>query len=363
MLLPHLLLACAPLLPALHPQEGPTDEEVQRAWDALDVEVKHEIAEWFRQEAKWLGTFQQGLVDFVLESQEQDSGLWPIAEAAPWYDPAIHAPGQPIRRKALLESSPRVEKRRKEFFFRVPERRLDSAWIYHYPSGELRRTQRLDDPDRLFRNALRGFPPDLDLAEALVEQQLDGGEQRKTLTAFDHAYTDRTGHVYTGLTLYDAWASASNMEMPDVDILGVYHDLTDDWRRYVAPVPTSKHDALYEKIGELFAKAHHYRGLRHAMARCFLTGYPALRDGYDANRDRFHSLWNDLDSTPDKMAKKLPDAKKWQRFLESWVKKVDRSKKLRESGERRRDTLHHDGLRVRAKLIEVLRAAGALEEK
>jgi len=360
MLLPALLLACAPLLPPPQAPPGFSDAEVQRAWDALEPGVKKELAGWFRQEAKWLGTFQQGLIDFVLASESQDPGFWPIAEPGPFYEPEVHAPGQPIRRKPLPESSRQVEKLRKQFFYRVPERRLDSAWAYDWTTGELRRTQRLDDPDRLFRNALHGFPPDLDLAEALVVRALDRGEERKALTAFAHAYTDREGHVFTGLTLYDAWASASNMEMPDVDILGVYHDLVGDWSRYKAPIPTAAHDELYEKIGELFADAHHYRGLRTALARCYLTGLPVLRDGYDGSRERFHALWDEKESTPAKLAEALPDAKGWERFLEGWVKKCDGSKELLQKGERRRDALHADGQRVRAKLIEILVTAEVL---
>lgn len=360
MWLPHLLLACAPLLPVTSPAEEPSDAEVQRAWDALDLARKKELVEWFRQEAKRLGTFQQGLIDFVLASESQDPGFWPIAEPAPFYEPEVHTPGQPIARKPLPESSRQVEKLRKQFFYRVPERRLDSAWAFDWTTGELRRTQRLDDPDRLFRNALKGFPPDLDLAEALVERALDRGEQRRALTAFAHAYTDREGRVFTGLTLYDAWASASNMEMPDVDVLGIYHDLVGDWNRYEAPIPTAAHDELYEKIGELFAGAHHYRGLRTALARCYLTGYPVLRDGYDANRERFQALWDEHESTPAKLAEALPDAKQWERFLASWVKKHDGSKELSQKGVRRRDALQADGQRVRAKLIEVLVAAEVL---
>ena len=137
---------------------------------------------------------------------------------------ATHAPAQPIPRKSLAADSRRVKKKREEFFFRVPDRKLDSAWVYDYAARELRRTQELDDPDRIFRNGLAGFPPDLDLAEALVEMALDDGAEQDKARAFGHAYTDRTGNVFTGLTLYDAWASGSNMEMPDIDNLGILHD-------------------------------------------------------------------------------------------------------------------------------------------
>ncbi len=346
-------------VPALSPvPQGPTDEEVLSAWEELEPGVQEEIVEWFRSEVVWLRTFQNRLIRFVLEGQERDVGTWPPAEPAPFYDPETHAPAQPIPRKSLAADSRRVKKKREEFFFRVPDRKLDSAWVYDYAARELRRTQELDDPDRIFRNGLAGFPPDLDLAEALVEMALDDGAEQDKARAFGHAYTDRTGNVFTGLTLYDAWASGSNMEMPDIDNLGILHDLEDEWRRYVAPVPGSKQRPLYDEVGALFQELHHHRGLRHAMAMTFLTGYPALRDGYGANLERLHALWDQQESTPAKLLEELPKTKDWERFLERWVAKHDRSEELQAAGITRRDTLQNDGLWVRKTLVDIMIQAG-----
>lgn len=346
---------------AIAPQDGPTDDQVTAAWSKLDVDTKKELIEWFRSEVVWLDTFQNRLVNYVLETQPRDPGLWPLAKPAPYYDPATHAPAQPIQRKGLSPSSSAVNKKREEFFFRVPERKLDSAWVYDYGARELRRTQRLDDPERLFKNALLGFRPDLDLAEALVEMQLDNGAEQESAVAFAHAYTDRLGGVYTGLTLYDAWASGARMEMPDVDTLGVLHDLKDDWRSYTAPVSGPKQKPLYDEVGELFQPIHRHRGLRYAMALSYLSGYPVLRDGYGPNLDRLHALWDTHESTPDKLKKDLPKVKNWESFLTKWVKKVDKSKKLLEAGQTRRDTLHTDSLWVRHTMISVMLRAEVLE--
>jgi hypothetical protein len=327
---------------------------VLAVWEKLEPDVRVEIVEWFRSEVVWLDTFQNKLLRFVLDDQPRDPGTWPIAEPAPCFDPATHAPAQPIPRKPLSESGAEVRKKREEFFYRVPERKLDSAWTYDYAARELRRTQRLDDPERIFRNALKGFPPDLDLAEALVEMALDDGAEQQCAAAFAHAYTDRLGNVFTGLTLYDAWASGSNMEMPDIDNLGVIHDLLDEWKKYKAPVPTGKQKRLYDEVGELFLAIHRQRGLRHALAMAFLTGYPALRDNYGANLERFHALWDTHESTPEKLRAALPAAKDWQSFLEKWIAKHDRSKALGEAGLKRRDALHNDGLWVRKTLVDIL---------
>ncbi|MFT7486937.1 MAG: hypothetical protein ACI9F9_002794 [Candidatus Paceibacteria bacterium] len=357
---PHSLAGSAQPGKLAQPQDTYTDEQVLKAWEALDDPTQEEISEWFRAEVVWLDTFQNSLIKFVLDGQTQDAGTWPLLEDAPYYDPEEHAPAQPIRRTALSSTSAAVKKKRKEFFFRVPERKLDSAWVYDYASRELKRVQKLADPDRIFRNGLNGFPPDHDLAEALIEKFLDSGDEQERAVAFGHAYTDRRGKVFTGLTLYDAWSSGARMEMPDVDNLGIVHELTKDWKSFKAPVSESKQEKLYDRVGELFAPLHQHRGLRYALAMCFLSGYPAMRDGYSANLDRLHALWDEHESSPKDVKDALPKSKMWKKFLESWIKTVDRKKAIAKAGVLRRDTLHNDGLRVRQKLVNIMLQAGFL---
>src|SRR5262249_29966935 len=148
----------------------------------------------------------------------------------------------------------------------------------------------------------------------------DDGSQQKTLAAFLHAYTDREGGVYPGVTLYDAWASGAEIEMPDVDCLGIVHSVLDDWKTWRAPVPATKHEALYDRIGKIFVDAHRHRSLRRALATVFLEGSPALRDGFVDSVGNFHALWEDCGSTPAELAKRLPKPKDRTEFLSAWTK-------------------------------------------
>lgn len=351
-----------PTADARHTAEDPTDNELRVAWRTLEPAQRADLIEWFRAEAEWLDTFQVKLVKFVIESEERDPGTWPALEPAPTYDPVVHAPAQPIARKPMTPGAA-ADRARKAFFESVPERRLRSAWTYDYVDRVLRHGPDLEDPERIFENALAGFPPRLDLAEALVERALDDGSQREVLKAFAHAYSDRAGTVIPGVTLYDAWSSGKHMEMPDVECLGILHDLTDDWRSFKAPVPDSKHKKLYDKIGKLFLPAHHHRGLRHALARSYLIGTPVLRDGYQESLDRFHALWEQKSSTPASMREALPAADDWEEFLTDLVKACRTDKTLREGGERRRAALDADSARVRALLVRLMREAGYLGTK
>ena len=329
------------------------DKALQRRFEKLSRAERVEWREWFEAELRYTETFQLGLLRYVLQSQDVDPGTWPDAADVPIYSPDEHAPGAARRRK-LRASSAKVKKVTERLLRKVPERALDSAWAYDYATGGLVRRGDPRDPQRVFDNGLVGFAPDHDLVEALIERQLDDGSQRVALTAFGHAYTDRDGGVYPGLTLYDAWCSGAELEMPDVDCLGVIHDVLDDWKSWKAPVPKRQQEPLYERMAELFIDAHRHRALRHALALSYLGGSVALRDGYALELDRLHALWNEHESTPEKLLAELPDADGWEDFLTDWGRLTDKQPKKLRAGVSRRATLDLGHRTVRATLIRVL---------
>jgi hypothetical protein len=340
-----------------------SDERLRQAWSYLLPAEQEDAANYLRESTRHLETFQQGLIEFALALEPRDPSQLPSAAPTPFFAPEVHAPGQPIKRVRLDEQDKRAKKQREIMFAAVPKTGLVSVWCYDWGAREVQRCGDDLEPTRIFFNALAGFPPDLDLAQALIERELDNGAQQKSLAAFSHAYTDRSGNVYPGLTLYDAWCSAKEMEMPDVDVLGVIHTLANDWKTWVAPVPDSKHDALYDKVFSYFQPAKRQRGLRTALAMSYLSGSIALRDGYVGHRDRFHSFWDECNSAPDKVAAKLPDSEGWTKFLEQWSERIDNDAALTQRGQVRRDTLDRDSARVRATAIAILKEFGALERK
>lgn len=358
-----LALGAAPL--AIPPQRAgePDDERVRKAWSTLLPQERFDAAEWFRLEVSLLRTFQGGLVDYALGTQEDDPGTWPDAPAQlAFFDPKEHAPKQPIPRKPLDASRSSVSRRVTALRRVTADPLLESGWRYDWGSGAILRTRDWNDPELIFENGLRGFAPDLDLAQEIVERLLDDGSQRRTLAAFDHAYTDREGGVYP-VTLYEAWASGTEIEMPDVDVLGIVHTCLGERRRWVAPVPSSQHKALYDKIGELYVPARRHRGLREALARTYLRGSAVPLDLYAPNVDQFHALWETATSTPSELAKILPPSADWERFLTEWRDRCVAEPELFEAGVRRRETLDADRARIRAKLVWVLGELGAFERE
>ncbi len=357
------ILACCTILPAASAasETEPDDDRVRKAWEFLLPAEQDEACQWFAAEASALNTYQNRLIQSVKAIVDRDPGTFPEADEEVFFDPQEHSPGQVIRRKWVDSDDAGWKRVHKRFFKAVPERRLQRAWRYEY--GARRVVRVADDlaPEHIAANALQGFAPDLDFAEALVESLLDDGAQRLALGALEHTYTDRKGRAYRGITLYDGWASGTEMEMPDVDTLGVVHTVLDDWDRWVAPVAASKHDTLYEAVGAIFVDAHRHRALRSALARVYAIGEPVLRDAYGPHRDRFHALWFEHEEDPRKLAQALPSSAGWQDFLGETTLRVEKDAALIGAARERRTILEEDARRVRALWVHVLTELGAFE--
>ena len=351
-------LALAPAAVA-SPQELPTDARIKRAWSYLRPEEQAEVTEWFRAEVSYLDTVQNQLIAFLEDGSDRDRGAWPEAEEAPFFDPAVHAPAQPIPRKRLAFDDSQAVAARKKF---APARDpMQRAWVYDWTCGELRRTRDERDAELLFQNGLLGIPPRADLAEALLLQQLDDGSERAVLTAFAHAYTDRSGTVFPGVTLFDAWGSGAEMEMPDVDVLGVIHTVLDEWKKWKAPIPGGKQKKAYAAVEELFLPAFRYRRLREAFAANYLRGKAIPSDTFAPNILGLNAMWEEVAGDPAKLREELPDAKHWEKFMKSLTKKVAKKKKFREAGQGRVNWFEGERYKVKAKLVWVLQEFGAFD--
>ena len=339
-----------------------TDERLWEAWGYLLPEEQREIVEWFRLEASFLDNFQTQLVAYLLSTQDRDPGTWPDIEEAPFFDPTVHAPAQPIERRRLTVRNPHVKEVTEAILGGRAEPFLDSAWEYDWGSRELRvHRERLDEPERMFSNALQGFAPDLDLAEALLVRMLDRGDEAETLAAFAHAYTNRSGGVYPGITLYDAWSSGETLEMPDVDVLGLIHTLDDDWKTWVAPVPAPQQKSLYAQAGAHFVPARRYRSLRETLAAVYLRGGRVSEGMYGGYLMRFHALWEKYSSTPTQLAEDLPDGAGWEGFLNLVIEGYEADAELQGQAATRMAWLDHGRNQVRGRLVWVLREFGALD--
>jgi hypothetical protein len=335
---------------------GLDDDAVRKLWRRLGRSGRADVAARFEAEVAELDTLQLRLIDAARELEPADPGLLPADGPLPYYDPAVHAPDLPIERRRLKPTHARVKRARRQLFGRVPERRLDSAWRYDWGSGQVLRTGDRSDPERLFENALAGYPPGAGLAEALIERALDDGSQRPALAAFGHAYTDRQGGVYP-FTIYEAWGSGQEIEMPDVDNLGIVHDLLGEWSRWKSPVPAAQHDGLYEVVAGLYAEAHRFRALRAALARTHASGAATaghLTPGFEHRAVHLQALWLEAEGRPLEVAARLPEGDEAEYFMADWGLEVEEDQELRDAARARAEGLLADGRRVRELMVRLV---------
>lgn len=345
---------------ASQPGDAPTDAALLAAFQKLEPALQVEAAEWFMAECERLPTFQRQLIDHVVSHLERDPLGWPSAPEPHTYDPAKHCPAQPIPRRFVDTAQGAGAAVVARMLRKSPPRKFTPAFDYDWAAGTVVEVAPLRDPLRIARNAVQGIEPRVDLIEALVTMRLDSGEYRKPAAAFGHAYADREGNAYRELTLYDAWASGADMEMPDVECLGLVHDLANDWKSWVAPVPGPRQNPLYAWIGERFVPYHRARGLRTALARSFLQAEPVQRDGYGPAQVRLHAFWERASSDPEALAKELPNGEAWSKWLEVEGEKVDKDLPLWKRAEARQAALRASQEHVRRTFVGILKELGAL---
>jgi hypothetical protein len=324
-------------------------------WKEYESDERAATIELFQEKLAQLDTSQLALVRELVSEEYVDVATIEERQRGIQYDPKKHAPQQPILRNWLDADDPRVGAVYEQFYGQRDPSALIAAYVYDWPTRKIVRTRAPDDIEAVFANAANGYPPGLDLALAVVERELDDGDLDRIQSAFGHVYTDLDGFVYPQTTLYDAWASGFEIAMPDVDALGVIHDLFDDWNTWQAPIPGREHEHLYATIGGEYRKIRRYRTLREALARLLLIGDPAS-SLYLPARTNLHAVWARSGSKVAKLKRQLPDQAEQEEWIAEWVANCKEDEKLWQAGQ-------HRHTRLRADSEEVAKALGdAMQE-
>lgn len=280
------VLACLPCSLAQAPaapqeENAPVEADLPGLIERLSATDRRRLLDYLRLDLSNGGPFQLQLIAHARGFFETDPGFLPDAPAPVWFDPVAHAPAQPIPRRLLAADSPKARALQTALERRNPPRRLISGYAYDWGSERIVRLPGWDDPRRELINAALGFTPDLDLAEAIALAELDDGRERRTLAVFEHSYTDRDGNVYPGVSLFTAWGSGLEIEMPDVDTLGILHSLFEKYpKAWKAPVPDREHKAFYAKLEQAYLPAKRHRALCEALARSYLSPASELWFGF-----------------------------------------------------------------------------------
>jgi hypothetical protein len=330
---------------------------LRSAWAELDQPRKVAAVAALRRRVAELDTAQMRWLRAVAGGTQPAVGP---AEPTPFFDPKQHAPKQVIARKRLPEGHAEALRVLAEARAAPDPRAPRLAYDYDWARGLVVRAGEPDEPAAVFENALRGYPPDADLARARVLAALDRADERKLQAAFAHAYTDRDGNVYP-VSLFEMWATGRTMEMPDVDTLGIVHEVLGEWQRWVAPVLPAQHGELYKTIGDLFRACRRSRELRLTLAELFLAPGTVLRPGYETQTLNLQALWAGVESQPERLSAELPDGKGWETYLPALVERCRREPAYYAQGRRRAAQLRRDADALRIALGAALEEAKAFE--
>lgn len=225
-----------------------------------------------------------------IQGRVQGAAAYGTRSSVRWFEPREFAPAAaPRSLVAAGHASHRRFCAKMQSFVLLPD--LRRAVDYDWLAGAAVRAAELDDDARI-RNLACGYAPGADHAVAQVLAALDRQpDQRRLGDYFEHLYGDREGAVFAGVSLYDAFRSQQNLEMPDTDTIA-YARLVLDTRAYEAPIPGDRRrERLYQKIATGFAAHHEHRTWCQALAATFVTADPVLDPTWQALADRAHWLW------------------------------------------------------------------------
>ncbi len=327
-----------------------SEAELLELWRRLSVPQRGAALEAFRRGLAELDTQQMLWLRAVLAKAPVQI---PKAEELSFFDPKVHAPADPIARKRLTKNDSRVKRLLEEVRQEPEPRAVVLAYDYDWFGARIVKRGDPDEPEVVFQNALRGVPPGADLARALVLLALDHPDERKLQAAFAHAYTDRAGNVYPA-TLYELLSTGLEIERPDVDVLGIVHDVLGDWSRWIAPVPGSEHEELYRLINELFTTCKDSRRLRISLAELFLFPDPTPPPGLEKFVLNLQALWSEQNSVPARLVPLVPDGKQRNTFLTELTARCQKDYKFFGQGRRRAAQLRLDAEELRKALGSAL---------
>lgn len=279
----------------------------------------------------------------------------PAADPAPYHAVAEFAPGAAARNLVAADTpAHRAATASMAPFRLLPE--LHAEVAYDWRRGTVALAGTPPDAERRFANLAAGLPPGADHAVARILAILDTDpEQRALAEFFEHLYADRDGHVFAGVSLYDAWSSGRKLEMPDADAVAfarkVLHTAS-----LVAPLPEDRRrERIYRKVADAFASHREYRTLRSCLAATFVAAEPTVDPAYAPLLRRCHWLWAAVDHDPQRLAERLathPDRA-------SVLDEVDAALRADPAAaEPARLALRELGAKVRARAAQAIAAAG-----
>lgn len=218
-------------------------------------------------------------------------------ENATYYDPAIYAPQ--IKRHFVDGKDP-IVKQTADRFERVGAVPVFAGRVaYDFARNVGVDSQKDPSSEDALWNYLYGYPPGADVLVAWLEMKLDHDDSIDELARhFAHCYCDLDGTCFPDITLFDAFASESNIDMPDPDVIP-YARLIEKDDSFVSPIPPDeRQQILFRQINENFLRYFRHRTFVEYCANLYVNPDIPISYAHEQLRERilyaFHLDGHDL---------------------------------------------------------------------
>jgi hypothetical protein len=218
-------------------------------------------------------------------------------EAPSFYDPALYAPQF---KRHFADAQDPVVSEMAERFDRVGSVPMYNGRVmYDFGSNTGKDSGKDPASDEQLWNYLYGYPPNADLLVAWLTMKLDHDDTLDQLAQhFAHCYCDLEGTCAQTITLYDAFASEQNIDMPDVDVIPFARAVLKD-ESFVSPIPPdSRQRELFNSVNESFLRYFRHRTFIEYCANLFINPDVPISYAHEQLRERilysFHLDGRDL---------------------------------------------------------------------
>ena len=198
--------------------------------------------------------------------------------------------------------------------------------VYSYAENAAYETGFEITPAHELEDYFLGLVPDTAILCAWLESEFDHDRKLdKVAWHFDHAYCDRVGNCYGGITIYDAFASQMQMEMSDIDVIAYARRVLKD-NSFQSPIPgNSKRQRLYDDTREGFLRYFQHRTLCEAAARVFVHPEAWIRPDHEGLRRRLWFVFAEDGDRPDRIRRRLVKHKTRDRLVDALDETIDRN--------------------------------------
>ena len=263
-------------------------EDTARDFAALKDEVQSALV---RQVTRKVQLDANPVIQRIV-SMQRAHGALPPGAAPPYHRAAKWAKGVAPKRKVIRAGQAKYAAMRQRYPARTLLPDLHKAVWYDWGRGMIvRRDAPLTTREQM-ENLLAGYPPGSDDTLAQILAKLDSDPKMRPLAHyFGHSWASLDAEVFEGITIYEAWYSGEQVDVPDVDAIP-FEQRVLGTRKFRSPIPAGKRrEWLYQQVRDAALRFRKYRTLREAAAAAYFRASPKLDPVYESLVPRFHFLY------------------------------------------------------------------------